>query len=62
MPVGAYITLERTPTANEVIVDFRTRRRRSAKWARIAQAALVLAIGCFSDEQDQRWHANTMNR
>ena len=39
MPVGAFITLERTPAANEVIVDFRTRRPKR-EWARIAQADL----------------------
>jgi hypothetical protein len=35
IPVGAYITLERTNTAGEVLVDFRTRRPKR-EWARIA--------------------------
>jgi hypothetical protein len=39
MPVGAFITLERTSQANEVIVDFRTRRPKR-EWARIAEADL----------------------
>jgi hypothetical protein len=39
LPVGAFITLERTPTSNEVVVDFRTRRPKR-EWARIAQADL----------------------
>lgn len=37
LPVGAYITLERTNNANEVIVDYRTRRAKR-EWARIATA------------------------
>ncbi|MBW7882709.1 MAG: hypothetical protein H3C34_08740 [Caldilineaceae bacterium] len=36
IPVGAYITLERTATPNEVVVDFRTRRAKR-EWARLAQ-------------------------
>ena len=60
LPVGAFITLERTPTANEVIVDFRTRRPKR-EWARIAQADLVgdrllfemnkINVACEYDEQ-----------
>lgn len=40
LPVGAYITLERANTANEVIVDYRTRRPKR-EWARIATADLA---------------------
>ena len=40
IPVGAFITLERTTTSNEVIVDFRTRRAKR-EWARMAQADLA---------------------
>jgi hypothetical protein len=39
LPVGAYITLERTNNANEVIVDYRTRRAKR-EWARVAAADL----------------------
>ena len=39
IPVGAYITIERTTTANEVVIDFRTRRPKR-EWARMAQADL----------------------
>lgn len=39
LPVGAYITLERTNNANEVIVDYRTRRAKR-EWARVANADL----------------------
>ena len=39
LPVGAYITLERSPSTDEVIVDFRTRRPKR-EWARIAEADL----------------------
>jgi hypothetical protein len=39
LPVGAYITLERTATPNEIVVDFRTRRPKR-EWARIATADL----------------------
>ena len=39
LPVGAYITLERTNNANEVIVDYRTRRAKR-EWARIGTADL----------------------
>lgn len=39
LPVGAYITLERTNNANEVIVDYRTRRAKR-EWARMATADL----------------------
>lgn len=39
LPVGAYITLERTNNANEVIVDYRTRRAKR-EWARVATADL----------------------
>lgn len=39
LPAGAFITLERTPATNEVIVDFRTRRPKR-EWARIAHADL----------------------
>lgn len=35
LPVGAYITLERTTNATEIVVDFRTRRPKR-EWARIA--------------------------
>jgi hypothetical protein len=35
LPVGALLTLERTPDANEIVVDFRTRRPKR-EWARIA--------------------------
>ncbi|CAN5793583.1 hypothetical protein BH10CHL1_BH10CHL1_09840 [soil metagenome] len=35
VPVGAQITLERTPKPNEVIMDYRTRRPKR-EWARIA--------------------------
>jgi hypothetical protein len=35
LPVGALITLERTPDANEIVVDFRPRRPKR-EWARIA--------------------------
>lgn len=35
LPVGAQITLERTPIANEIVVDFRARRPKR-EWARIA--------------------------
>lgn len=37
LPVGAYITLERTNNTNEIIVDYRTRRAKR-EWARIATA------------------------
>ena len=40
IPVGAFITLERTAVANEVIVDFRTRRAKR-EWARMAHADLA---------------------
>jgi hypothetical protein len=40
LPVGAYITLERANTANEVIVDYRTRRPKR-EWARMATADLA---------------------
>lgn len=39
IPVGAYLTIERTATANEVVIDFRTRRPKR-EWARIAHADL----------------------
>ena len=39
LPVGAFITLERTAVPNEVIVDFRTRRPKR-EWARIATPEL----------------------
>lgn len=39
LPVGAYITLERTNNANEIIVDYRTRRAKR-EWARLATADL----------------------
>ncbi len=39
VPVGAFVTLERTNKTNEVIVDFRTRRAKR-EWARIASAEL----------------------
>jgi hypothetical protein len=35
LPVGAYITLERTADPGEIVVDFRTRRQKR-EWARIA--------------------------
>jgi hypothetical protein len=40
LPVGTYITLERANTANEVIVDYRTRRPKR-EWARMATADLA---------------------
>jgi hypothetical protein len=40
LPVGAYITLERASTTNEVIVDYRTRRPKR-EWARIASPDLA---------------------
>jgi hypothetical protein len=40
LPVGAQITLERTPKANEVIMDYRTRRPKR-EWARIGTADLA---------------------
>jgi hypothetical protein len=39
LQVGTFVTLERTPTQNEIIVDFRTRRPKR-EWARIAIADL----------------------
>ena len=39
VPVGAYITLERTETDGEILVDFRTRRPKR-EWARIATTDL----------------------
>ncbi len=39
IPAGAYITLERTATPNEIVVDFRTRRPKR-EWARVATADL----------------------
>jgi hypothetical protein len=39
LPVGAYITLERTANSGEIIVDFRTRRPKR-EWARIAMPDL----------------------
>lgn len=39
IPVGAYLTIERSTAANEVVIDFRTRRPKR-EWARIAQADL----------------------
>lgn len=39
IPTGAYITIERTTKANEVVIDFRTRRPKR-EWARFAQADL----------------------
>jgi hypothetical protein len=39
LPVGAFITLERTATPNEIVVDFRTRRPKR-EWARMATANL----------------------
>lgn len=40
LPVGAYVTLERATAANEVIVDYRTRRPKR-EWARMATADLA---------------------
>jgi len=40
LPVGAQITLERTPKANEVIMDYRTRRPKR-EWSRIGTADLA---------------------
>lgn len=37
LPVGAYITLERSDTDGELIIDFRTRRAKR-EWARVATA------------------------
>lgn len=39
IPTGAYITIERSSTPGEVVVDFRTRRPKR-EWARIAHADL----------------------
>ena len=39
VPAGAYITLERTETEGEILVDFRTRRPKR-EWARIASPDL----------------------
>ncbi|MFO7632268.1 MAG: hypothetical protein R6W76_07010 [Caldilinea sp.] len=39
IPTGAYITIERSATSNEVVIDFRTRRPKR-EWSRIAQADL----------------------
>lgn len=39
IPVGAFITIERSASSDEVIVDFRTRRPKR-EWARVAQADL----------------------
>jgi hypothetical protein len=39
VPVGAFITLERTQTTGEIVVDYRTRRPKR-EWARIAHADL----------------------
>ncbi len=59
VPVGAYITLERTKTAGEILVDFRTRRPKR-EWARIASPDLAhnqlnfemnkIQIACEYDE------------
>ncbi|MEZ4621273.1 MAG: hypothetical protein R2867_38025 [Caldilineaceae bacterium] len=59
LPVGAYITLERTNNANEVIVDYRTRRAKR-EWARMATADMEhkalrfemnkLQVACEYDE------------
>ncbi len=46
IPVGAYITIERSTAPNEVVVDFRTRRPKR-EWARIAQADLDNAALIF---------------
>ncbi len=40
LPVGAYITLERSDTEGELIIDFRTRRAKR-EWARVATADLT---------------------
>ncbi len=42
LPVGAYITLERSAANDEVIVDYRTRRPKR-EWARISIADLAHA-------------------
>jgi hypothetical protein len=39
IPAGAFITVERSPTTQEVVIDFRTRRPKR-EWARIALANL----------------------
>ncbi len=39
LPVGAYITLERADSGDELIIDFRTRRAKR-EWARVATADL----------------------
>ena len=39
LPVGAFVTLERSNTPGEVVIDFRTRRAKR-EWARIASANL----------------------
>ncbi|HAJ36975.1 MAG TPA: hypothetical protein DCL15_14940, partial [Chloroflexi bacterium] len=46
IPTGAYITIERTTKANEVVIDFRTRRLKR-EWARFAQADLDNAALIF---------------
>jgi hypothetical protein len=46
IPAGAYITIERTTKANEVVIDFRTRRPKR-EWARFAQADLDNAALIF---------------
>lgn len=60
IPTGAYITLERTNTPGEVVVDFRTRRAKR-EWARIATPDLTsnridfelnkIPVACEYDEQ-----------
>ena len=50
IPVGAYITLERTETEGEILVDFRTRRPKR-EWARIATPDLKKGQLILRDEQ-----------
>ncbi len=60
LPVGAYITLERSSTPGEIVVDYRTRRAKR-EWARIATADLdvqrllfemnKVQVACEYDEQ-----------
>ena len=46
IPVGAFITLERSQTTGDVIVDYRTRRPKR-EWARIAHADLERLLLTF---------------
>jgi hypothetical protein len=58
IPVGAYITLERTDDPLAIVVDYLPRRRKKREWVRVASAAedkllftmQMRAIGCEYDE------------